>query len=92
MEAKGYEIDRNILYQKNKAAISLEQNGKGSSTKCTRALNIRYFFLHDQVEKGRVAVEYCPTAAMVGDFFTKPLQGAAFQRFRAMLMGAESHT
>jgi len=57
MEAQGYTIDRNILYQDKKAAILLEQNWKHSSTKRTRALNIRYFFLHDQGEKGRVTVE-----------------------------------
>jgi hypothetical protein len=44
MEAQGYEITHNILYQDNKSAILLETNGKKSSSKRTRALNIRYFF------------------------------------------------
>ena len=62
-------MERNILYQDNKATILLETNGKQSSTKRTKALNIRYFFIVDQVEKGRLAVEYCPTGSMVADFF-----------------------
>jgi hypothetical protein len=45
MEAQGFEITHNILYQDNKSAILLEKNGKRSSSKRTRALNIRYFFL-----------------------------------------------
>jgi hypothetical protein len=54
MEAQGYEIKKNILYQDNKSAILLETNDKKSSSKRTRALNIRCFFLTDQVEKGNV--------------------------------------
>ena len=45
MEAQGYEIKQNILYQDNKSTILLEKNGKRSSSKRTRAFNIRYFFL-----------------------------------------------
>jgi hypothetical protein len=87
MEAQGYELQKNILYQDNKSAILLEINGKRSSGKRTRALNIRYFFLTDQVEKGNVQIEYCPTDDMVGDFHTKPLQGETFRRFRDAILG-----
>ncbi len=87
MEAQGYEIQKNILYQDNKSTILLEQNGKKSSSKRTRALNIRYFFLTDQIEKGNLIVEYCPTTEMVADYFSKPLQGKLFQKFRKAIMG-----
>lgn len=87
MEAQGYEIKKNILYQDNKSAILLETNGKKSSSKRTRALNIRYFFLTDQVEKGNVTIEYCPTLEMIGDYMTKPLQGKLFEKFRKEIMG-----
>jgi hypothetical protein len=52
LEAQGYDVDKNIVYQDNKSAILLETNGKKSSGKQTHALNIRYFFITDQVEKG----------------------------------------
>jgi hypothetical protein len=87
MEAQGYEIHKNILFQDNKSTILLEQNGKKSSSKRTRALNIRYFFLTDQIEKGNLIVEYCPTTEMVADYFSKPLQGKLFQKFRKSIMG-----
>ena len=87
MEAQGYEIRKNILYQDNKSAILLEINGKRSSGKRTRALNIHYFFLTDQVEKGNVHIEYCPTDDMVGDFHTKPLQGEKFRKFCDEILG-----
>ena len=87
MEAQGYEIKKNILYQDNKSTILLEENGKKSSSKRTRALNIRYFFLTDQIEKGNLSVEYCPTTEMIADYMTKPLQGKLFEKFRKMIMG-----
>ena len=87
MEAQGYNVKRNILYQDNKSAILLEVNGKRSSTKRTRALNIRYFFLTDQVAKGNLEIVYCPTDKMVADYQTKPLLGEKFKLFKAQIMG-----
>ena len=87
MEAQGYPIEKNILYQDNKASILLEENGKRSSSKRTRAFNIRYFFLTDQIEKGNLSVAYCPTLEMIADCMSKPLQGGLFHKFRKMIMG-----
>ncbi len=41
----------------------------------------------DQVEKGNLTIEYCPTDAMIGDFMTKPLQGEKFRKFKRAVMG-----
>ena len=64
MEQKGYSLNKNILFQDNMSAILLENNGKRSAGKRSRALNVRYFFLTDQVEKGNLSIEYCPTDVM----------------------------
>jgi hypothetical protein len=82
LEAQGYNVDKNIIYHDNKSAILLETNGKKSLGKQTRALNIRYFFITNQVEKGNAQIEHCGTHDMAGDFFTKPLQGKKFLQFR----------
>ena len=87
MEAQGYGIDKNILYQDNKSTMLLLNNGKRSSTKRTRHFNIRYFFLTDQIEKGNLCTEYCPTDEMTADYMSKPLQGQPFHKFRAEIMG-----
>ena len=87
MEAQGYEIKNNVVFQDNKSAILLEKNGQKSSGKRSRALNIRYFFITDQIEKGNVRVEYCSTDRMVSDFMTKPLTGRAFQTHKKTIMG-----
>ena len=88
LEEQGYPITKNILYQDNKSAILLEQNGKKSSGKRTRALNIRYFFITDHIEKGNMEVKYCHTDQMMADYMTKPLQGAKFRQHRKDIMGS----
>ena len=87
LESQGYTVKKNILYQDNKSTILLLKNGKRSSGKRTRALNIRYFFLTDQREKGNLSVEHCPTGEMTGDYMTKPKQGREFRKFRNDIMG-----
>ena len=49
-------------------------NGKRSSGTRIRELNIRYFFMTDQVEKENVKIEYCPTDNMWGYFTTNTTQ------------------
>jgi hypothetical protein len=73
LEAQGYDVEKNNIYQDNKSAILLETNGKKSSGKRTRALNIGYFFISDQVEKGNAQIEHCGTDTMVGDLFYKAI-------------------
>ena len=87
MEQQGYSLNKNILFKDNKSAILLENNGKRSAGKRSRALNVRYFFLTDRVEKGNLSIEYCPTDVMWADFMTKPLQGEKFRKFRDKILG-----
>jgi hypothetical protein len=87
LEAQGYGVVENIIYQDNKSAILLEKNGKASSGKRTKHINMRYFFITDRISKKDMSVEWCPTEDMTSDFFTKPLQGALFLRFRDLIMG-----
>ena len=86
MPARGYTVSGSLIYQDNQSAMLLEKNGCGSSSKWTRHINIRYFFVVDRIANGEVKVEYCPTGDMLADFFTKPLQGCTFQKFRNQIM------
>ena len=87
MEAQGYDIMKNILYQDNKLKNLLETNGKRSTRNRTRAINIHYLFLTDQVHKSNFTVEYCPNTQTIDGFMSKPLQGKLFHKFRKMIMG-----
>ena len=87
LEQQGYKIEQNILYQDNKSTILLLTNEKRSSRKRTHALNIRYFFMHNQQQKGNVSIAYCLTRKMTGDFMTKPKNGQAYRKFSDDIMG-----
>jgi hypothetical protein len=87
MKAQGYGVKDNVLFQDNKSSILLEKNGKASSIKHMKHINIRYFLITDRVKKEEVSVVWCPTRDMIGDFATEPLQGALFRKFRHQIMG-----
>ena len=89
LEAQGYGATDSVVYQDNQSAILLEKNGRASSSKRTRHINIRYFFVTDRVAAKEVAVEYCPTGEMLADFYTKPLQGSLFKKFRDQIMNLD---
>ena len=74
-----------MLYQDNLSAIKLAENG-ASSAERTRHIAIRFFWLKDRVDAGELAIVYCPTADMVADLLTKPMQGEAFRRLRRQLL------
>jgi len=71
------------------SAIKLEVNGRQSSGKRTRHVEIRYFYVKDLVDKGRIKIKYCPTHKMLADFFTKPLQGNLFRTMKRVILGQE---
>mgnify|MGYP000184801625 CR=1 FL=1 len=87
MEAQGYGVRENIVYQDNQSAMLMENNGKASSSKRTKHISIRYYFVTDRINKKDLSVEWCPTGDMIGDFMTKPTQGALFRKFRDQIMG-----
>jgi hypothetical protein len=91
MEAQGYPITEAIFHQDNESAIKMEQNGKASSGQRSRHINIRYFFITDHSKSNNIRIVHCPTEDMLADFFTKPLQGNLFRKFRAVLLG-EHHS
>ena len=78
------------MFQDNQSAILLEKNGKKSSSKRTRHINIRYYFITDRIKNEKLQIEYCPTDNMVADYFTKPLQGKNFFQFRNNIMNLKS--
>lgn len=89
LQEQGYDCTATVIHQDNKSAMLLEQNGRASSSKRTRHINIRYYFITDKIKSKEVSIDYCPTDAMVADFFTKPLQGAKFIEFRNFILNLD---
>jgi hypothetical protein len=86
-KSTGIQGEGHILYQDNKSELLLEINGRASSSKRTKHINKRYYYVADRVAKGDLRIVWCPTDKMIADFLTKPLQGKAFVEFRNLLMG-----
>jgi hypothetical protein len=43
--------------------------------------------MKDRLKSEGIEVKHCPTLQMIGDFFTKPLQGNLFRKFRDVILG-----
>ena len=73
--------------QDNQSTILLANNGRALTGKGSKHVGIQYFFVTDRIEKKHIKVKYCPTLEMLTDFFTKPLKGALFYKFRDTIQG-----
>jgi hypothetical protein len=89
LEAQGHKVTENWFEQDNESAIKLEQNGRQSAGPRSRHIDTRYFWIKDRNASGDIQIRHCPTLHMLADFFTKPLQGDLFRKFRSVLLGYE---
>ena len=87
LKEQGHMIQDNVIYQDNQSAIRLDKNGRRSISKSTRHINIRYYFITDRIMKQEASVEFCPTFDIIGDYFTKALQGSQFRPLRNIILG-----
>ena len=67
----------------NQGAIALLKDNKFHSR--TKHIDIRYHFICEAVEDGKVSVVYIPTDENPADIFTKPLAKAKFRGFVELL-------
>ena len=87
MEAQGFPSTKVPFYQDNESAMKMEQNGRASAGQRSRHIDIRYFFITDISKRKDIEILHCPTKDMLADFFTKPLQGSLFLKFRDVILG-----
>ena len=86
IQAQGYNMTHALVQQDNKSAILMEVNGKMSSSKRTKHIRIKYFFVTDRVAQGDIVIEHKPTGEMWIDAHTKPKQGTPFRTDRSHVM------
>ena len=70
------------------STMALINRGESNSER-TRHIDIRHFWVKDQIDSGEFKVEYCPTKSMLADINTKPLQGYLFKEGRKKLLNME---
>jgi len=79
MAEQGYDLPTEIK----------EDNGRLSSGKRTKHLDIRYFFVKDLLDRGVITLSHCLSDNMIADFFTKPVQGQRFQILRNLILNID---
>ena len=85
VECQGYNIDEHIVFQDNMSSLSLEKNGRISSSKRTKHIKAEYFLIKDYYNSGEIDLRNCPTDVMWANILTKPLQGQKFKKIQAFL-------
>ena len=86
LEAQGFSVKDNVIFQDNESTMLLAHNGHLSSMKNTQHIDIQYYFITDHIKNGCVRVAHCPTTRMIADCLTKPLQGVKFCEFHNHLL------
>jgi hypothetical protein len=74
------------FHEDNQSTIAMVKNGRPLA-ESTRHINIRYFMISDYLNQDLIDMDYIETDNQVADFYTKPLQGAAFIRHRNYILG-----
>jgi hypothetical protein len=67
------------------SSLSLEKNGRISSSKQTKHIKAKYFLVKNYYVSREINLSYCPTDVMWANVLTKPLQGQKFRDMRAFL-------
>ncbi|CAI7866390.1 unnamed protein product [Closterium sp. NIES-53] len=86
-EAKLAELPNFTLFCDNQSAIRIA-NKSGFANR-PKHIALRYFFVKDEIEKGRLELSYCPTSEMAADYLTKKLGKQKFEY--CMLLTGQGH-
>merc|ERR1712086_339309 len=89
MEAQGYTIESNLLYQDNKLTILLAKNGRMSAGKNSKHIKNSFFLITDKVAQEELEVQHRGTEDMWADVNTNRVQGTKFRVMRAQVMGID---
>ena len=86
LRKQGYYIHENTIYRDTQSTIKLNKNDRRLSSKRENHINVRYYFIIDRIMNQEASVEFCPTLDMIGDYFTKSLQGYQFCLFHNIIL------
>ena len=73
------------IFEDNQGAIALGHNPVNRQR--SKHIDVKYHFVRNALEEGKINVQYCPTEHMVADALTKPLNRVKLQRFMKHLFG-----
>ena len=74
------------IFEDNQGAIALSKNPVNRQR--SKHIDIRYHFVRNALEEGKVDIQYCPTEDMIADSLTKPMSKFKLQKFKNYLFGS----
>lgn len=73
-----------MVYGDNQSTLAISKNGiKGERTK---HVDVKYHFITETIESGKVKWQWIPTTEQQADIFTKALAAPVFENLRKVLM------
>ena len=81
-----YQEEPTVLYQDNKAAISVAEN-RGKLSKASKALDIRIYGLRNRIEDHELMLKWTDSLSMLADLGTKLFGVKRFKWLRDMVTG-----
>lgn len=84
--AQGYDIGPIYVFQDNKSTMAMIERGRSGAEK-TRHIDIKYFWMKEQISAGTAVVTHLGTEFMYANVLTNPIQAGHFKRESDLLMG-----
>ena len=70
-----------VIFEDNQSTIAMTKNPQFHGR--AKHIDIKHHFIREQVSRGTVQLEYCPTTDMTADILTKGLSRETFVKLRA---------
>jgi hypothetical protein len=86
LEELGYPQDCVPMYVDSTCAMQMLNQGTGSF-KRAKHIKVRFFWMKDLIDQGKIKLIYVPTDELVADVLTKPMSGGKFQYLVFKLIG-----
>ena len=71
-----------LIFEDNQSAISMAESLQFEGR--LKHINIKYYFIREQVSNGKICLKYCPTEDILADLFTKGIRSEKFERLRRL--------
>ena len=69
-----------LVYEDNQSAIAIARNPQFHGR--TKHIDIRHHYVREEISKGTVTIQYCPSCDMAADILTKGLGSDSFSKLR----------
>ncbi|PIK40429.1 hypothetical protein BSL78_22712 [Apostichopus japonicus] len=74
-----------LIFEDNQGTIALSKDPINHQR--SKHIDIRYYFIRTEVNRGKIIIHYCPTEDMIADVMTKPATKLKLEKFAKFFFG-----